>query len=605
MAKRKQASPDAAPAPVDALAAALEPPTGYTVLARRYRPRQFAEVIGQAPVAQALTNALQSGRVAHAYLFTGARGVGKTSTARILAKALNCVKGPTPTPCDECDMCLSIAGGDDVDVIEIDGASNNGVDNIRDLRQNVQFKPARARFKIYIIDEIHMLSASAWNALLKTLEEPPAHIKFIFATTDAHKVLPTILSRCQRFDLTTIGVAEIVSTLGNVVAAEGMHADAEALEMIARRARGSMRDAQSLLDQLLAFGGEKLTTDQVHRLLGTAPDDRVMDLAAAILARDPKQTLDLLDQAAGAGLQLAELLDQLLGYWRDLMVVHCAGNDARGLNVPTRHRAALAAQAKEQSLDTILAGLEILAGAKNRLRGSSHARTWIEMALVRLARLEDLASLTQLLRLLTNPGSERLPDVKNARPAGAPTAPPAPAPSLRAALGARPVSEATIPSAAAPISLTRENIDAVWKQVLTQIGPSLAVSLEKAGIPAISGPNVLAIRFTASYTPFCKRFEASDGSQRVAAVLQSLTGQKWTVRVEAAETQVVSQPGTPDAPPPAALSRQEKEDGATRAPLIQRAREVLKAGFGAVDEGFGARFAREAGRIEDAETEEA
>src|ERR1051326_8591833 len=202
---------------------------GYTVLARRYRPQQFADVIGQEAVARALTNALQSNRVAHAYLFTGARGVGKTSTARILARALNCVNGPTPTPCGVCDACKSIATGEDVDVLEIDGASNRGIDEVREIRQNVQYRPSRTRYKIYIIDEVHMLPPAAFNALLKTLEEPPAHVKFIFATTEANKIPVTILSRCQRFDFAGIGTSRIVERLAQIVKSEGMKADDEAL----------------------------------------------------------------------------------------------------------------------------------------------------------------------------------------------------------------------------------------------------------------------------------------------------------------------------------------------------------------------------------------
>src|SRR5262249_9289866 len=271
--------------------------------ARRYRPQQFRDLIGQEPVARSLVNALQSGRVAHAYLFTGARGVGKTSTARILAKALNCVRGPTAAPCDQCDICKSIAAGEDVDVLEIDGASNNKVDEVREIRSNVQYRPGRARYKIYIIDEVHMLSTSAFNALLKTLEEPPPHVKFIFATTEVHKIPVTILSRCQRFDFAGIGTARIREHLHQVVAAEGLQADDDALELVARRAGGSMRDAQSLLDQLLAFGGDRLTVEQVHGLLGTAGSDRVATLAAAILEHDPKLALTLLGQAADEGLQ--------------------------------------------------------------------------------------------------------------------------------------------------------------------------------------------------------------------------------------------------------------------------------------------------------------
>ena len=208
----------------------------YTVLARRYRPQQFSDLVGQEPVARALINALKSNRVAHAYLFTGARGVGKTSTARILAKALNCVKGPTATPCDVCDACRSIATGEDVDVLEIDGASNRGIDEVREIRSNVQYRPSRGRYKIYIIDEVHMLTPPAFNALLKTLEEPPSHVKFIFATTEAQKIPVTILSRCQRFDFAGIGTQAIVERLREIVANEGMEADDEALALVARRA---------------------------------------------------------------------------------------------------------------------------------------------------------------------------------------------------------------------------------------------------------------------------------------------------------------------------------------------------------------------------------
>src|SRR5438270_6268417 len=239
-AARGAAPPEASP-----------PAPNYTVLARRYRPQQFRDLVGQEAVAQALEGAIASGRVAHAYLFTGVRGVGKTSAARILAKALNCVNGPTATPCDQCDSCRAIATGEDIDVLEIDGASNNSVDDIRELRQNAQFRPSRSRFKIYIIDEVHMLAASAqksaFNALLKTLEEPPPHVKFIFATTEVQKIPATILSRCQRFDFGGISLPHIVERLREIVAAEGMQADDTALEMIARRAGGSMRDAQSRL----------------------------------------------------------------------------------------------------------------------------------------------------------------------------------------------------------------------------------------------------------------------------------------------------------------------------------------------------------------------
>src|SRR5437588_4052702 len=233
MAKKSVSAPEAA-SPSAAKQA-------YTVLARRYRPQQFADLVGQEALVRALVNAIQTNRVAHAYLFTGARGVGKTSTARILAKALNCEKGPTPTPCDRCDSCLRIAAGEDIDVLEIDGASNRQIDDVREMRQNVSFRPSRSRYKIYIIDEVHMLTKEAFNALLKTLEEPPPHVKFFFATTEINKIPVTILSRCQRFDFAGIGTAQIVQRLRELVAGEGREADDEALELVARRAAGSMR----------------------------------------------------------------------------------------------------------------------------------------------------------------------------------------------------------------------------------------------------------------------------------------------------------------------------------------------------------------------------
>ncbi|HEX3315869.1 MAG TPA: DNA polymerase III subunit gamma/tau, partial [Gemmataceae bacterium] len=385
MARKK--APESTPEPA---AEAAAPTDGYTVVARRYRPQQFEQLIGQDAVAQALGNAITSNRVAHAYLFTGARGVGKTSTARILAKCLNCVKGPTLHPCGECDACKAIAVGEDVDVLEIDGASNRGIDEIRDLRSNVQYRPQRARYKIYIIDEVHMLTGPAFNALLKTLEEPPPHVKFIFATTEATKIPITILSRCQRFDFCGIGLGQLKEGLARIVASEGKEADPEAIELVARRAGGSMRDAQSLLDQLLAFSEGKLTVERVHQMLGTAHEERVAALAHAIADKDAKQALALVADAADRGLQLGEMLDQLIEYWRDLMVVQAAGIEVQALGVTGPNRERLEKAARAMSPETILAGLDVLVTAKNRLKFTSHGRIVLEMAVVRLARLDEM-----------------------------------------------------------------------------------------------------------------------------------------------------------------------------------------------------------------------
>src|SRR5688572_32616393 len=287
----------------------------YVVVARRYRPQTFTELVGQSQVSQALSNAINTSRVGHAYLFTGARGVGKTSTARIFAKALNCVRGPTPTPCNECDICQRIASGGDVDVLEIDGASNRGIDEIRQLRSNVNIRPSRARFKIYIIDEVHMLTNQAFNALLKTLEEPPEHVKFIFCTTEADKIPITVLSRCQRFDFAPIETRSIIERLQHICANEGVEAEPEALQIIARRAAGSMRDSQSLLEQLLSFGGKRITVDDVHSMLGTAHSARLAALAQCIVRRDAAAALAEVERSAAEGVDLGQLTEQLLGYW--------------------------------------------------------------------------------------------------------------------------------------------------------------------------------------------------------------------------------------------------------------------------------------------------
>jgi DNA polymerase-3 subunit gamma/tau len=363
-------------------------PAEYTVVARRYRPKQFDELIGQEAPAQALMNALTNGRVAHAYLFTGARGVGKTSTARILAKALNCVSGPTPRPCDSCEICTSIATGEDIDVLEIDGASNRGIDEVREIRANVGFRPQRARYKIYIIDEVHMLTTPAFNALLKTLEEPPPGVKFIFATTEVNKVPITILSRCQRFDFGTIRTDRIAEHLRSIVAREGKPVDDDALAIIARRAAGSMRDGESLLDQLMAFG-EPVTPDLVHRLLGTAAADQVVAIASAVFANDAREALRLVADSLAGGSQAGELLDQLVELWRDLMIATSCG--APGLNTafPAKDIERLSSG---RSADVILAGLDILAATKSRLKLTGYGPLLLEMAVVRLARLDQLMS---------------------------------------------------------------------------------------------------------------------------------------------------------------------------------------------------------------------
>ncbi len=374
--------------------------TQYTVLARRARPQTFTEVVGQDRISQTLRNAIHEGRVAHAYLFTGARGVGKTSMARIFAKALNCPNAVDGVPCNQCEQCLGISAGNDVDVSEIDGASNRGIDDIRSLRANVGVKSMRSRYKIYIIDEVHMLTKEAFNALLKTLEEPPPLVKFVFCTTEPNKVPDTILSRCQRFDFGTISIDNISLRLSQLALSEGFQVDAAAVELVARRAAGSMRDSQSLFDQLLAFGSERITEADVHRLLGTAPDDRLIDLVESLIARDRAAALELLDAALREGVQLEAITDQLIGYCRDLMVTACGAHEAALLSVGTDQRGKLQAQAGRWGLQTIVAAMQILAETKARMQRVTYGRALAELALVRVSLLEELDQLDHLIAAL-------------------------------------------------------------------------------------------------------------------------------------------------------------------------------------------------------------
>ena len=369
----------------------------YTVLARRFRPQGFADVVGQEHVAQALRNAILANRVAHAYLFTGARGVGKTSTARILAKALNCPESADGNPCNECEICDGIAAGNDVDVLEIDGASNRGIDDIRQLRANVNVKSMRTQYKLYIIDEVHMLTKEAFNALLKTLEEPPPNVKFVFCTTEPQKIPDTILSRCQRFDFGTIETSNIKALLARIAVAEGVEVDDDALELVARRAAGSMRDSQSIFDQLLAFGEEQISTLDVHRLLGTASDDRLIDIGQALVERDKAKAIDSFHAALDGGVQLGELTDQLLFYLRDLMIMASEATSVGLLSVAPVSRKLLQKQAETWGLQTIVAAMQILSDTKGRMQRVTYGRALAELALVRIAMLEDLTSISGLI----------------------------------------------------------------------------------------------------------------------------------------------------------------------------------------------------------------
>jgi DNA polymerase-3 subunit gamma/tau len=376
----------------------------YQVVARRYRPQRFDELVGQEHVARGLSGAIESGRIGHAYLFTGARGVGKTSAARIYAKALECAAGPAAEPCNACDSCLAISAGQDVDVVEIDAASNRGIDEIRQLRQNVAVRPARGRFKIYIIDEVHMLTREAFNALLKTLEEPPGHVKFVLCTTEPEKLPITILSRCQRFDFQTVDIPAIARRLAQIVEAEGAAVDPAALDLIARRAAGSMRDSQSLLEQLLGAAAGPIGVDDVHAVIGTGREERIGALVQALARRDAKAALAAFDAARSGGADPGGVLEQVLAALRDALLasVGCGPeslHEGAGLGID------VAAFGREAGTATVLAMLQIVDHALARMRSSSHATVLAEMAVVRLAALESLDDLADAIDRLDAGGA--------------------------------------------------------------------------------------------------------------------------------------------------------------------------------------------------------
>ena len=393
----------------------------YEVLARKWRPKHFEDVVGQEHVTRTLKNAIETNRVAHAYLFVGPRGIGKTSLARIFAKALNCEKGPTVSPCCECSMCREIASGNALDVLEIDGASNNGVDQVRDLRDQVQFAPSRGHFKIIIIDEVHMLSTAAFNALLKTLEEPPPHVKFIFATTEGDKVLPTIISRCQRFDLRRIQTPLIVERLRRICEFERITIDEDALLAVARGAEGGMRDALSALDQLISFKGGSLTEDDVLAVFGLVSRRSLENLAAAVLKGDMGEILKLVDMFDSAGKDMRRLTVELMEHFRNLLIYQYVGENMANLDATPEQIRSLAGQAALAEPSRVLQIADQLAEVEGRLRFALSVRTLIEMSLIRCARVARAVSLEEVLK--------RLNALRTAEP---PPAAAAPAPAAKA-----------------------------------------------------------------------------------------------------------------------------------------------------------------------------
>ncbi len=508
----------------------------YQVIARKYRPQRFEDVVGQEHVTQTLSNAIRSGRIAHAYLFCGPRGTGKTTVARIFAKALNCTGGPKADFDDTDPRCREIAEGRSLDVLEIDGASNNGVEQVRELRDTARFAPASSKFKIYIIDEVHMLSTAAFNALLKTLEEPPAHVKFLFATTDPEKVLPTILSRCQRFDLRRIPTALIVRHLSTIATQEGVSIGDAALHGIARGADGGMRDAESTLDQLISFCGERIEEADVLSMFGLAARAQLLSLSRAVLANEASSVLRELDELVRNGKDLGRLLNDLLHHFRNLLVYQVTGGDLNLLEISEAEGSELQTQAGLASAEAVGRVLEVLTMAEGRMRDAAARKIFLEVTLMKAMQARSAVSLDTVLKQLGQlrqepggggsvptpsrtteapgvapavsapaarpPAPPATPIASPSTPLPAPASPPAPAavppvasiPVVPVAASPRPPEAVPAPAPAAAAASGPIDPAELWSQVVSSAGPMIRSALQ-AGTPVSWEKGVLTIGY--------------------------------------------------------------------------------------------------------------
>jgi len=532
----------------------------YTVLARRYRSETFDDVVGQQAAAQTLKNAIAADRLAHAYLFTGTRGVGKTSMARILAKALNCLASdkPTPNPCCKCESCLAVSQGDDIDVIEVDGASNNRVDEIRELRQNAIYRPARARFKVYIIDEVHMLTTGAFNALLKTLEEPPEHVKFIMATTEPNKVLPTILSRCQRFDFRNIQPADITTHLQKILTDEKIEAEEALVRRIARLARGSMRDALSLLDQILSMSSETLTLAMLDELLGTPRSESIIELADAVARGNLSDALLQTDQVLSQGLALDQLSRALQEHFRDLMVLrNCPDqDDLVDISEPAL-RAKMLEQAQLFDDATLVYNITVMEELHRSLKSAGSGRPLLEAAIVRVTaadRFSDTKTLLEQLQHLSletpaRPASSSRP--ATSQPAPSPATPPPspaknPAPPKPSAATAQPVqTDKFSPPANISLDYWRQH----WQHLITRLDISLQAFI-KVAQPANWDHNILTITFASNQSGM--RNLLADHPDKLSAIEKALGSLiQQPLKVQLAQADTFATPGAPGFAPAA------------------------------------------------------
>ena len=473
----------------------------YLVLARKCRPGRFDEVVGQTHVTRTLANAIKMDRVAHGFVFSGVRGVGKTSLARILAKSLNCAEGPTVNPCGKCESCRSITAGTAVDVIEIDGASNNSVDDIRDLRETVPYRPVIGRYKIYVIDEVHMLSVSAFNALLKTLEEPPDHVKFIFATTEPHKIPMTILSRCQRYDFRRIPTDAIITRIRSILKDEGIDAEDGSLAIIGREAEGSMRDALSILDQVLASGETKITATAVTEMLGVVSRSVLYNLSSAVLDQNPRMCLEIVRDVDRQGFDIPIFAKGLLEHLRNLVVAGVCEKGSDILDLPEDELADLKKQTQAVSNDTLHRLFKHFSEAYEEIARSSHSKILLETTLARLADMGDLIPASDILRRLEALAAGRPRGGSPGPGSSAPRSNPAPASGTDPVPGAKqsllPTSvQAPTPTQTATASNLSSSKD--WKRLLADFSqkyPAKASIIERAEPAADSTEEVLILQF--------------------------------------------------------------------------------------------------------------
>jgi DNA polymerase-3 subunit gamma/tau len=464
----------------------------YLVLARKYRPQSFSDVVEQEHITQTLANAIVAGRVAHAILFTGPRGTGKTTVARILAKALNCQEGPAREPCNRCRSCEEITAGHCVDVFEIDGASNNSVDQVRELRENVKYMPAHSRYKIYIIDEVHMLSTPAFNALLKTLEEPPPHVLFMFATTEVHRIPITILSRCQRFDFRRIRMESVSHYLAQICGQEGVAISTESLDVIAREASGSIRDSLSLLDQVTASGAKEISHDQVVDTLGVIDRKQIHELAEGLLSGDATRFIGALDELFDRGHDVKKLFSDLLEYFRNLMVLHASRGPHKLVDLPASEIGLMQQQVQRFPQTSLHQILEILFREEPAVRLSPQPKLALEMAFFRVLQVQPALSINMLIQKLEDlrrevggPSSPSGNTTGNRPPLPLAALAPPPSEGQEGRNVQRPGQAAAPPPVSGTSQGAAESLDAAWQRVIDIITlqqPSLVANLKKCSL---------------------------------------------------------------------------------------------------------------------------